>query len=126
LIVNNCLRLAAVNTVGDMLTWLGKVCVTLLAGIMCFFLTDMDLYTDVDSETYLSSPLLPIILSMCIAYFIAEVFFQVYEMAIDTILLSFCEDCEQHDGNPQYAPELLMKAIGKSASNKIKPNTSGD
>ena len=38
---------------------------------------------------------------------------QVYEMAIDTILLSFCEDCESHDGDPQCAPLLLLGAIGK-------------
>ena len=34
-------------------------------------------------------------------------------MAIDTIMLSFCEDCESHNGNPQYAPLLLLGAIGK-------------
>lgn len=34
-------------------------------------------------------------------------------MAIDTIMLSFCEDCESHNGNPQYAPVLLLQAIGK-------------
>lgn len=34
-------------------------------------------------------------------------------MAIDTILLSFCEDCESNNGNPQYAPLLLLGAIGK-------------
>ena len=40
-------------------------------------------------------------------------FVQVYEMAIDTIILSFCEDCESHNGEPQYAPLLLLGAIGK-------------
>lgn len=34
-------------------------------------------------------------------------------MAIDTIMLSFCEDCESHNGNPQHAPVLLLQAIGK-------------
>lgn len=34
-------------------------------------------------------------------------------MAIDTIILSFCEDCESHNGEPQYAPLLLLGAIGK-------------
>lgn len=34
-------------------------------------------------------------------------------MAIDTIMLSFCEDCESHNGTPQYAPVLLLQAIGK-------------
>ena len=34
-------------------------------------------------------------------------------MSIDTIMLSFCEDCESHNGTPQYAPMLLLQAIGK-------------
>ncbi len=48
---------------------------------------------------------------------------QVYEMAIDTILLSFCEDCESHNGNPQYAPLLLLGAIGKQVLVKQRQQT---
>jgi choline transporter-like protein 2/4/5 len=40
-------------------------------------------------------------------------FFSVYEMAIDTTLLSFCEDCESHGGHPRHAPPILMEAIGE-------------
>lgn len=35
-------------------------------------------------------------------------------MAVDTILLSYCEDCDVNDGVPQYAPKLLLEAIGLS------------
>jgi choline transporter-like protein 2/4/5 len=35
-------------------------------------------------------------------------------MAVDTILLSFCEDCSQNDDHPKYAPPLLAAAIGES------------
>jgi solute carrier family 44 (choline transporter-like protein), member 2/4/5 len=41
---------------------------------------------------------------------------QVYEMAVDTILLSFCEDCMSHNETPQYAPKLLMSALGKAGA----------
>jgi choline transporter-like protein 2/4/5 len=37
----------------------------------------------------------------------------VYELAIDTVLLSFCEDAEAHGGHPAHAPPLLMEAIGE-------------
>ena len=47
---------------------------------------------------------------------------QVYEMAIDTILLSFCEDCERTDGNPQFAPKLLLSSIGKSRESQAGPS----
>ncbi len=36
-------------------------------------------------------------------------------MAIDTTLLSFCEDCEEHGGHPRYAPPLLMETLGPAA-----------
>ena len=39
-------------------------------------------------------------------------------MAVDTILLSFCEDCMSHNETPQYAPKLLMSALGKARAFK--------
>ena len=39
---------------------------------------------------------------------------QVYEYAVNTVLLSFCEDCEEHDGNAQFAPPLLLHALGQA------------
>ena len=48
---------------------------------------------------------------------------QVYEMAIDTIILSFCQDCESHNGEPQYAPLLLLGAIGKEVLAKDRKLT---
>ena len=44
-------------------------------------------------------------------------------MAIDTILLSFCEDCESHNGNPESAPLLLLGAIGKHVLVKKRKQT---
>ena len=43
---------------------------------------------------------------------------QVYEMAVDTILLSFCEDCMQNDESPKFAPPLLNDALGLTTSAK--------
>jgi hypothetical protein len=34
-------------------------------------------------------------------------------MAVDTILLSFCEDCTANNEIPQFAPKMLMAALGK-------------
>ncbi len=51
-------------------------------------------------------------------------------MAIDTILLAFCEDCESHGGHPKHAPPLLLEAIGEmeasapSKSSKITRRSS--
>jgi solute carrier family 44 (choline transporter-like protein), member 2/4/5 len=42
---------------------------------------------------------------------VAKLFFAVVEMSIDTIILSFCQDAEEHEGNVQYAPPLLMETL---------------
>merc|ERR1711939_610793 len=83
--------------------------------LMC----DMDMFTDPDSANYIPSPLLPVIVTVFIAYQEADIFMGVYEMAVDTIMLSFCEDCNT-SGGPHFAPALLMSALGKSTK-KSKP-----
>ncbi len=51
----------------------------------------------------------------------AEIFFAVYEMSIDTIILAFCEDCDANDGHPKYAPDLLMEVMGGPKDDGAKP-----
>jgi choline transporter-like protein 2/4/5 len=52
---------------------------------------------------------------------IVQIFFAVYEMSIDTVLLSFCEDCESNNGHPRCAPTLLLEAIGESKAAAAAP-----
>ncbi|CAD7702902.1 unnamed protein product, partial [Ostreobium quekettii] len=116
LIITNALRLAAVNTVGDAVIWLAKITVTAACGVTAFLMADLDLYTNEEKhpDTFLSSPIFPVLVSLLVGYVVADLFFGVYEMTVDTILLSFCEDCESNGGNPKFAPPLLLEAIGKS------------
>ena len=83
----------------------------LAAGALAFVFTNSTEYTDINSANYLTSPLLPVLLTMLIAYFVASCFLAVYEMGVDTILLSFCEDCQQNDGDAKLAPPLLKEAL---------------
>jgi hypothetical protein len=69
-------------------------------------------------KTYISTPLLVVVFCALIGYIIADVFLSVYEVGIETIILCFCEDCNSHDGNPKYAPDSLLEAIGQSPRNK--------
>jgi solute carrier family 44 (choline transporter-like protein), member 2/4/5 len=46
-----------------------------------------------------------------LGYVVAKLFFAVVEMSIDTIILSFCQDAEEHQGNAQYAPPALMETL---------------
>lgn len=117
LLIMNAMRLITVNIIGDVLLTLGKIAVAAGCGLIAFGIADLPYYRDRAQypETALSSPIFPVALSILIAYVCAEIFFSVYDMAIDTIMLAFCEDCEKHDGNPKWAPPLLMEAMSQKA-----------
>ncbi|XP_057974904.1 choline transporter protein 1 isoform X4 [Malania oleifera] len=46
-----------------------------------------------------------------LGYVVATLFFAVVEMSIETIILSFCQDSEEHQGTAQYAPPLLIQTL---------------
>uniref|UniRef100_A0A7S0RW54 Choline transporter-like protein n=1 Tax=Chlamydomonas leiostraca TaxID=1034604 RepID=A0A7S0RW54_9CHLO len=127
LIVTNALRLAAVNFIGDILIFLGKVAIAAGGGVIALALSEIDYYNNATKypDTYLYSPILPVAVSIITAFVVAEIFFSVYEMAIDTVLLSFCEDCESNNGEPRFAPPLLMEAVGAKPQPPSQPNSHG-
>mmetsp|Transcript_21682 Transcript_21682/g.60287 ORF Transcript_21682/g.60287 Transcript_21682/m.60287 type:complete len:817 (+) Transcript_21682:143-2593(+) len=125
LLLSNVVRVAVVNTVSGFLMWLGKLLVMALCGMLAFLICELPFFNDPVNfpDTYVTSSIVPVIATIVTAYLIADVYFQVYDVVVDTILLAFCEDCELHNGHPRFAPHLLMKAVGghpdgrKSASN---------
>ncbi|XP_044269021.1 choline transporter-like protein 1 isoform X2 [Tribolium madens] len=108
LLVANVLRVTAINSVGDFVLFLGKVLVvaaTVLIG------TKM-----LQHKEGLQHMWVPLTLAGLFAYFVAHCFMTVYEMAIDTIFLCFCEDCEHNDGitKPYYMSRGLMEFVENS------------
>ena len=112
LIASNLLRVAAVNLVGDSILFLGKLVVALASGVIAHAMLDrMDNDNAEHSDSHTSSPLIPVILVILIAYQIASLFMGVVELAIDTILLSYCLDCEENGGHAASAPPLLRDYV---------------
>lgn len=77
LIVMNVGRLAAVNIIGDALIFLGKLTVVIACGCIAFLMTSIDRFADPTSDNYLSSPVIPVLLSCLAAYVVASIFFAV-------------------------------------------------
>ncbi|GFR50844.1 hypothetical protein Agub_g13116 [Astrephomene gubernaculifera] len=117
LLVSNALRVAVVNMISDILIFLGKISVAATGGIIAYAMTEAKYYNSQEQypETYLYSPVLVIAISVIVAFIVAEIFFAVYEMAIDTVILAFCADCDQHNGEPKFAPKLLAEVMGSVA-----------
>lgn len=113
-VVNNALRVATINSVGDFILFLGKCLVTTLTGLVGVLL----LRNNPELHFYA----VPIFIICLFAAFIAHCMLSVYEMVIDTLFLCFCEDVAVNDGSSEhelYAPaslrEFLMSSSGGTA-----------
>lgn len=61
LIINNILRVGAVNIIGDLILFLGKVCVSLACALFAFLMLDTHKYKS--GHDKVSSPLFPVLVS---------------------------------------------------------------
>ena len=104
LVAKNAVMVMAVNVFGDTLLFMGKIAVTAVSVIVGLQLLGTD-------ALELSSPFLPVIVTGILAAAVAELFFAVAEMAIDTIMLSYCIDCDQNGGVPKMAPPMMQAAL---------------
>lgn len=109
LIQNNILRIGKVNVIGDVILFLGKLCVSLCSALFAFLMLDTHAYKSAHDKV--SSPLFPVLVSWALGYIVATLFFAVVEISIDTIILSFCQDSEEHQGTAQYATPLLLETL---------------
>ncbi|KAF5304006.1 hypothetical protein FQA39_LY01791 [Lamprigera yunnana] len=114
ILTSNALRVGTINSVGDFVLFLGKVLVvvvTVLIGIELIQKKEGVLHSWV-----------PLTFCGLIAYFISHCFLSVYEMAIDTIFICFCEDCEVNDGvsKPYYMSRSLMQFVENSNKSVLK------
>ncbi|XP_027356150.1 choline transporter protein 1-like [Abrus precatorius] len=121
LIMNNILKIGHLNVIGDVILFLGKLCVSLSSALFAFLMLDTHKYRSAHNKT--SSPLFPVVVCWALGYIVATLFFAVVEMSIDTIVLSFCQDSEEHQGTAQYAPPLLIETL--SDQNEMQRLTQG-
>jgi choline transporter-like protein 2/4/5 len=107
LMIANVMSVAAINIVGDLLLFLAKLSISIGTAFLAFVMLNGD-----DYKEEISSPVLICSVIAIFAYSVAAVFMGIVEMGIDTTLLCYCRDMEKHNGTPQYAPEVLQKALG--------------
>uniref|UniRef100_A0ABI7YIN4 Choline transporter-like protein n=1 Tax=Felis catus TaxID=9685 RepID=A0ABI7YIN4_FELCA len=124
LLMRNIIRVVVLDKVTDLLLFFGKLLVVGGVGVLSFFFFTgriQGLGTNFESPS-LNYYWLPIMVSILGAYVIANGFFSVFGMCVDTLFLCFLEDLERNDGSldrPYYMPTALLKILGKK--NEVFP-----
>uniref|UniRef100_A0AAY5EIL2 Choline transporter-like protein n=1 Tax=Electrophorus electricus TaxID=8005 RepID=A0AAY5EIL2_ELEEL len=119
LLRRNINRVVVLDCVTDTLLFSGKVLVVGLVGLLAFFFFSgrIRLPDDNFQIQLLHYYWLPVITVMAGAYLIAQGFFSVYSMCVDTLFLCFLEDLERNEGTmlrPYYMSGSLWRILNKS------------
>uniref|UniRef100_UPI00398F6FE2 choline transporter-like protein 4 n=1 Tax=Pristiophorus japonicus TaxID=55135 RepID=UPI00398F6FE2 len=118
LLMRNVVRVVVLDKITDLLLFFGKLLVVGGVGVLAFFFfTGRIKIPDPNFEApVLNYYWLPILTLVVGSYMIAQGFFSVYNMCVDTLFLCFLEDLERNDGSqvkPYYMSKSLMKIFNK-------------
>ncbi|KAM9856637.1 choline transporter-like protein 1 isoform 2-T2 [Aulostomus maculatus] len=109
ILVENALRVAAINTVGDFVLFLGKVLVvacTAFAGVLAL-----------NYQREYTVWVLPLFIVCLFAFLVAHCFLSVFENVVDVLFLCFAVDSKYNDGSPgreYYMDKALMEFVENS------------
>ncbi|XP_035274688.1 choline transporter-like protein 1 [Anguilla anguilla] len=109
ILVENALRVAAINTVGDFVLFLGKVLIvscTAFAGVLALnYQRDYTVWV------------LPLLIVCLFAFLVAHCFLSIYEIVVDVLFLCFAVDTKYNDGSSgreYYMDKALMEFVENS------------
>ncbi|XP_040917563.1 choline transporter-like protein 2 isoform X2 [Toxotes jaculatrix] len=117
LLMRNMIRVAVLDKVTDFLLFLGKLLIVGLVGVFAFFFFSGRVKAFENTAPNLHYYWVPIITVVIGSYLIANGFFSVYSMCVDTLFLCFCEDLERNDGSaarPYYMSSTLHEILWKN------------
>lgn len=103
IILTNIGQVGTVSMVTFLLLSAGKIAIAIGCTIVMFaYIEAKPEEFGIGGKHEISSPMAPILLTLLLAWFVASTFLGVYEMAIDTILLCFCQDKQLNRESGQY------------------------
>ena len=119
LLINNAQHALAMNCISNFCNFLGKMAVVALT---IFISIAYFKYYRADDEALLSEYFVPLFTVAIGAHLIAQGFFTVYDTALDTIFLCFCDDQERNNGDdrPYYSSVKLQQYMNSA----VNPNRS--
>ncbi|XP_072172583.1 choline transporter-like protein 1 [Diadema setosum] len=109
-LLSNVLRVAAINCVGDFVLFLGKLMVVALTAVIGVAI--------MGTMPQLSFYAVPVVVACIFSYIVSGTMMSIYEMAVDTLLLCFCEDSRINDGSaekPYFMDRDLLEFVSNSS-----------
>uniref|UniRef100_A0A8C8EMP7 Choline transporter-like protein n=1 Tax=Oncorhynchus tshawytscha TaxID=74940 RepID=A0A8C8EMP7_ONCTS len=106
ILVENALRVATINTVGDFVLFLGKVLIVSCTA----FVGVLSLNYQRDYTVWV----LPLLIVCLFSWLVAHCFLSVFEIVVDVLFLCFAVDTKHNDGSPGrefYMDKALMSFI---------------
>uniref|UniRef100_A0A0N4Z210 Thiamine transporter 2 n=1 Tax=Parastrongyloides trichosuri TaxID=131310 RepID=A0A0N4Z210_PARTI len=121
LLARNIIRVVVVNRVTAILLFIGKISITLSLGFLSFQYFSGHWVVEELPKFYLNYYFTPIIIIVVGTYYIADLFFGVYDIGVNTTFMCFLQDCEINDGSinkPYYMSKNLKKILEKKNDEK--------
>eukprot|EP00939_MAST-03C_sp_MAST-3C-sp1_P004198 g4198.t1 len=116
-LVHNMRQFAVTYAITSIFMLLGKVMITLFCGFMAYLWLEYDEDYAEGQEKELYLPVFPVIVASVIAYFAADNFLNVYELAISSVLLCFCEDYKMHIGTGKEHMAFMSDSLRAAVTN---------
>ncbi|XP_026186926.1 choline transporter-like protein 1 isoform X2 [Mastacembelus armatus] len=109
ILVENALRVATINAVGDFVLFLGKILIvtsTAFAGVLLL-----------NYQRDYAEWLLPLIIVCLFSFLVAHCFLSIFEIVVDVLFLCFAVDTKYNDGTPGkefFMDKALMEFVESS------------
>ena len=101
-ILANFRTLALVNSLGQVVMWLGKLTIaTVSAFIGLQIIESVSSFQSGEDEVF--SPWLPAMVCFAVAFLIANTLLQLWDASVDTLLMCYIMDAQEAHGAPQHA-----------------------
>jgi len=109
-IAHNLAQVATVTFLGDIIMRFGQLLISALCGLICWYVLDNDPKYQFGGEKELSAFWFPVLLCMILAFILARSVLAIYDVAVDTILLSYCQDRKRLDLRGKIPTEDELKS----------------
>uniref|UniRef100_A0A0N4ZWB9 Choline transporter-like protein n=1 Tax=Parastrongyloides trichosuri TaxID=131310 RepID=A0A0N4ZWB9_PARTI len=101
LISRNLIRFIIINKVVSVILFIGKLSVALLFGFLSYEFFSGKMFDEDLVENNLNNYLIPVVFIFIGTYYIADLFFDVYEFGVSTTLICFLDDLIRHNGSSE-------------------------